>query len=172
MSTTIKSERSPRKVLQSPLSYFVTLYTRSEVSYFGHIRDNNLNLLPAGKIAEMVIHSVPSVFDEDFVVQSVIMPNHIHLLLAAGDSITSVRKKIRGLKSAIKILANMCGQELHWKATHQVYHIKDVKDLERFKWYTLINASIWKSDSLNREKPLLLYPKSMQELRDWIARMQ
>lgn len=172
MSTTMKSGSSPRKVHQSPLNYFVTLYTRSEVSYFGQIRDNTMNLLAAGKIAEMVIHSVPSIFDEDFVIQSIIMPNHIHLLLAAGDSISSVRKKIRELKSAIKILANMCGQELYWKATHQLYHITDVKDLERFKWYTLINASIWKSDSLNREKPLILYPKSMQQIRSWIERLQ
>ena len=100
------------------------------------------------------------------------MPNHIHLLLAAGDSITSVRKKIRGLKSAIKNLANMCGQEFHWKATHQFYHITDVDDLERFNWYTLINASVWKSDSLNRENPLILHSKSMLQFLSWIGGLQ
>lgn len=172
MNTTMKSESNLRKVHQSPLNYFVTLYTRSEVSYFGQIRDNKLNLLTVGKIADMIFTMTPSIYEEAFVVQSVIMPNHIHLLLAADGSINSTRKKIRGLKSAIKNLANMCGQELHWKATHQVYQIIDAKDLERFKWYTLINAAVWKSDSLNREKQLLLYPRSFQQLRDWIARMQ
>ncbi len=172
MNTTTKPGFSLRKVHQNPLNYFVTLYTRSEVSYFGQIRDNTMSLLEAGKIAEMILNMTPSVNNEGFVVQSVIMPNHIHLLIAAGDSITSMRKKIRGLKSAIKILANVCGHELNWKATHHFYRIADAKDLERFKWYTLINAAIWKSDSLNREKQLLLYPKSIQELSDWIASMQ
>jgi putative transposase len=156
MNTLMKYGSSPRKVHQSPLYYFVTLCTRSGAPYFGQIRDNKMNLIAAGKIAEMILSMVPSVFDEDFVVQSVIMPNHMHLLLAAGGSSTSVEKKIRGLKSVIKILVNMCGQDFHWKATHQCYPLADVKDLERFKWYTLKNASVWKSDSLNREKPLIL----------------
>ncbi len=134
-----------------PMHYFVTLCTRSRVNYFGMILNGHVDLLPAGKIADFVLTRMPGLHHGLIPDAWVIMPNHIHLLLAADCAVTSPGKVIRQIKSAIKRWADIYGQDFHWQVYNQAYPIRDAEELRRLQWYIRNNALLWISDSLNRE---------------------
>jgi putative transposase len=135
----------------SPKYYFVTLCTRSRANYFGMLLNGHVDLLPAGKIAEFVLARLHGSHQGLTPDGWVIMPNHIHLLLAADCTVTSPGKEIRRIKSAIKRWADVYGQDFHWQLSNQAYPIRDAEELRRLQWYIRKNALVWKSDSMNRE---------------------
>lgn len=63
--------------------YFVTICTRRKTHLFGRIRNNEMHLSALGKIVETCIESIPQHHNCE-VWNHVIMPNHIHMVLAVG----------------------------------------------------------------------------------------
>ena len=62
--------------------YFVTICCKDMLHYFGEIHSQRMTLSPAGEIAELQISQLPSHFAYVEVWNHVVMPNHIHLILA------------------------------------------------------------------------------------------
>lgn len=64
--------------------YFVTICCADKVHYFGEITDGVMNLSEIGAIAESCILSIPKHLPDVEIWSHVIMPNHIHMIVAVG----------------------------------------------------------------------------------------
>lgn len=62
--------------------YFVTICCADKKYYFGDITDSTMQLSEIGKIADIQIREIPTHFKNAEILNSVIMPNHIHIVIA------------------------------------------------------------------------------------------
>jgi len=65
--------------------YFVTVCCKNHLHYFGEISDGVMSLSAVGTIVQECIAAIPEHFDAE-VWNSVVMPNHLHLVLAVNTS--------------------------------------------------------------------------------------
>ena len=64
--------------------YFVTICCAERRHYFGEIRDNQMQLSALGRIAENQIKNIQHHFTDVEIWNYVVMPNHVHLVIAVG----------------------------------------------------------------------------------------
>jgi putative transposase len=62
--------------------YFVTICTEKKVCLFGQVVDNEMKVNEAGRIVEKVWNSIPDRFPNVQVDSFVVMPNHVHGVIA------------------------------------------------------------------------------------------
>ncbi|MEI6436339.1 MAG: hypothetical protein WCP32_16025, partial [Bacteroidota bacterium] len=65
--------------------YFITICTKDRQHYFGKISNGEIILNKIGKTAEMYLEEVSKHFSHATVAEQVVMPNHVHLILALND---------------------------------------------------------------------------------------
>ena len=61
--------------------YFVTICTNNREHYFGEIKDNNMVTSIIGYHATLCVKKINDKYDDVEIVSSVVMPNHIHLII-------------------------------------------------------------------------------------------
>jgi len=71
--------------------YFVTLCTQNKRCLFGNYGDGNVIINDAGKMVDRIILEVNCFYPEVTVENHVIMPNHLHALLAIQEAGTTRR---------------------------------------------------------------------------------
>ena len=118
-------------------------------------------LLPYGKIADKYIKQLNDFYKHISVQSYVIMPNHIHLLLAIrpcedGPSRTPVptlqNSAIARFVSTFKRFCNKeCGENI-WQYRSHDHIIRDREDHERHLKYVSENPIYWQSDELYCEE--------------------
>ena len=64
--------------------YFITICTHEKRHIFGHISNGEMCLSSLGKIVDSCIREISSHHDDAEVWNHVIMPNHIHIMIAVG----------------------------------------------------------------------------------------
>jgi putative transposase len=69
-----------------PGAYFVTICTRDRESLFGHVVNGEMHLKQAGEIAQRCWEDIPAHFPSVELVAFVIMPNHVHGIIAITDT--------------------------------------------------------------------------------------
>ena len=62
-------------------AYFVTICTKKKLQWFGEIRDGKVELNEIGKIVSSCLKEIPKHFTLSEVLSSVVMPNHIHIII-------------------------------------------------------------------------------------------
>ena len=128
--------------------YFITICTHNKKCIFG--KPNELNKL--GKIADSCILRISEIYPEVIVDKSVVMPNHVHMILCLNQateekknpSITQivgqykmvVAKKIHELKEIEKV----------WQRSFHDHVIRNQKGYERIWQYIEYNPVKWKED--------------------------
>ena len=65
--------------------YFVTICTKDRIHYFGEITDGKMHLSPIGAIADVLWHELKNHFDNIELDAFVVMPNHIHGIIAINN---------------------------------------------------------------------------------------
>ena len=65
--------------------YFVTICTKDRQHYFGEITDGKMHLSPVGAIADVLWHELTNHFDNIELDAFVVMPNHIHGIIAINN---------------------------------------------------------------------------------------
>jgi REP element-mobilizing transposase RayT len=159
--------------------YFVTICTKNRESYFGEIIETqnlaSLQMTKIGKIAENYWLEIPNHFPFVVLDKFVIMPNHIHGILAIDhpdvetqhvetQNLASLRKQntfgpqsknlasiIRGFKIGIKKYASMNNIAFAWQSRFYEHIIRTDKDLNRIRQYIIDNPGNWKTDELFTE---------------------
>ena len=63
-------------------NFFVTICTKDKLHYFGSIRDNEMHLTEIGSFAKENIGMTTVHYPDVRILNSVIMPNHVHLIVA------------------------------------------------------------------------------------------
>lgn len=64
--------------------YFITICTHEKRHIFGHISNGEMCLSSLGKIADSCIREISSHHNDAEVWNHVVMPNHIHIMIAVG----------------------------------------------------------------------------------------
>lgn len=62
-------------------TYFVTICTKKKLQWFGEIRDGKVELNEIGKVVSSCLKEIPKHFTLSKVLSSVVMPNHIHIII-------------------------------------------------------------------------------------------
>lgn len=131
-----KSPRMPGFDYTQKLVYFVTTNCYHHKNYFGKIIKDGLNiqmvLSEIGEIARFKIEELSSHHPGVEVIASVVMPNHVHLLLSMENEFkgASLSTIIGSYKAGVSRLARKIrpGIEL-WQSRFHDHIMRDEKDL-------------------------------------------
>lgn len=145
-------------------AYFITICTYQKRKVLSEVVGRGLapaaiRLLPAGEIVAEELENLPNRFPALIIDQSVIMPNHIHLLLRLsagasprptdGASTTSVVDVIRVLKSMTtrrwNALRGTAGQKF-WQTSFYDHILRNESDYHTKQNYIQTNPARWAED--------------------------
>ena len=134
--------------------YFITMCTQERQCVFGHVVDGGVHLNGHGKIAEICWQAIPQHFPHVTVDAFVIMPNHIHGIIAVGarhavplrPQVECFRKSVNGsiptivrsYKSAVikRINESRATPGLPiWQRNYYEHIIRNEKSLDRIREY-------------------------------------
>lgn len=132
--------------------YYLTICTKNHVCHLGSVKGGRVLLSPIGIIGESYWRAIetihPSVAVEDFV----IMPNHIHGILAVErDLPVTIGQIINGYKGSVsKWCRNNGYSNFQWQPRYFDHIIRNEKDLHRIRLYIEYNPWRW---DYERETP-------------------
>ena len=150
--------------------YFVTLCTRNLECLFGQVVDNEVVLNQFGRIVRDELEIKPIMRHDVLVDESVVMPNHVHAIIAVIDPAEgtsperidpygftrkapqSIGSLVAGLKSVITRYINEMrdspGAPL-WQPKYREHVIKSEEDLNRIRQHILDSPHRWPDDEYN-----------------------
>ena len=148
--------------------YYVTICTYERIEYFGKIKNGVVMLSDIGKIADTCWLSIPEYFPFASLDGYVIMPNHIHGIIAIDngtfrgrDAIyrvsnpshmrsNSLSKIIRWYKGRVTIETNIAGgANFYWQSRFYDHVIRNDKTLGLIRKYVTENPLCWNEDEDN-----------------------
>ena len=145
-----KSARIPNYDYSGNNYYFITICTYHRQCIFGN--PNQLNWL--GQIVERHILNIPSHYEGVRIDKFVVMPNHIHLIIALenGEKNPDIRYLVALLKTGItKEIRNMKpGMEV-WQRSFHDHIIRNQKSFEKIWLYIEDNPRKWEQDCFYRK---------------------
>ena len=174
----IKSIRLPGWDYSADGYYFVTICVKNRECIFGDIKNGMMGLNELGCIAHRFFNDIPNHFNNVILDEFVIMPNHVHGIVAIqnkteSSSIVETRdlaslpntnnqfgplKKqslqsiIHGFKSSVKRWANKNGcQYFQWQPRYHDHIIRNENTLNKICLYTHHNPQMWERDRNNPE---------------------
>lgn len=120
---------------------FVTICTKEKCCHFG-----TLNRLSAvGEIARVCLLNISDHFPDVKLDKWVIMPNHIHAILAVNGS--PLPTVVGAYKSAVTKIIHRSGQTMElWQASFYDHVIRNQADYERIWTYIDTNPTKWEQD--------------------------
>jgi REP-associated tyrosine transposase len=158
--------------------YFVTICTQNKVCSLGTVQGEQVDLNPAGRVARESWYSLPERFPQLVLDEFIIMPNHLHAILAfVGEGLAppssalaqpetmlnesnqanrcSLPSVIGAFKSISTIRINRllkrAGQPF-WQRSYYDHIIRNGDDMKNAQRYILENPLMW---SLDPEHPEL-----------------
>ena len=117
--------------------YFVTVCCKGKAPFFGRIVGNGLDrsaavcLSRCGEIADADLRALPQHFPGVQVLKYVIMPDHLHLILALDGQSASVPQILASYKSGV---SRKCGRAV-WQKSYYDHVIRGRKDFEEICRY-------------------------------------
>ncbi len=165
----IKSNRLSNWDYSSAGYYFVTICTQNKICHFGNITQSLINPSPVGEIAYKYWVEIPKHFNNVDIDEFMIMPNHIHGIIAIHDTDrrdvacnvstpnpdfhshispkpNSLPTIIRSYKSAITKWCNENDLPFKWQHNYHEHIIRDEKELDRIREYIINNPANWDKD--------------------------
>ena len=149
--------------------YFVTICTHERRSTMGRVRDGKVYLSPLGKLTESCWRSIPRHSPHIELDLYVVMPNHIHALIAVDsntDPSESKRKTgelragslgaiVGPCKAAVTRAARAEGivdSDPVWQRGFWEHIVRGPEALSRIRQYIVENPGRWPYDSENRDR--------------------
>jgi putative transposase len=145
--------------------YFVTICTHDMSCLLGTVRGEHVHLSLSGEIVRETWHALPERFPRVVLDEFIIMPNHLHAILAfvgaglappnaAGmkserPSLCSLPAVIGALKSISTIKINRLLNRSavpFWQRSYYEHIIRDGDDMKNTQRYILENPFRWSSD--------------------------
>ena len=151
--------------------YFVTICTADKRYYFGNISSPGImNLSPVGNYARQCWSEIPKHFPFVHLSEFVVMPNHIHGILAFRKSEAALKELttsnkfqnqkqnlasiIGTFKSAVTRYAKQNEIPFKWQARYYDRIIRTSEECDSIKAYIRNNIRHWIKDELNIDHPL------------------
>ena len=148
-------------------AYFITICAYKHRCVFGEIADGAMHLNELGIVIEHCMKDLPLHFTETRVDTSVVMPNHVHMIIAiecrgtacrapterfGKPSANSIPTIIRSFKSSVtKRINELCGTPGNpiWQRNYYEHVIRDDDDLNAIRLYIEYNTLKWAEDKEN-----------------------
>lgn len=144
-------------------SYFITICTENRIHYFGDIIvDHGIASLRPTEIGKVAIENwkqIPQHFPFIKLDEFVIMPDHMHGILAInkpdkndwqpnrfGVQSQNLGSVIRGYKASVKSYATIHNIKFAWQAKYHDHVIRNERELRNIKHYILQNPLKWIRD--------------------------
>lgn len=157
--------------------YFITIVTKDRIHYFGKICNGEIQYFHSGKVALSTIDQIETIFPYCKMINSVVMPNHIHLVLyidenkipyskrklnIVNDNTLTINKAtkcfswlshvISHFKSYITRCVHEQGIEFEWQQRYHDHIIRNMRELEMINNYINNNVTNWETDCFCNNK--------------------
>ena len=171
----IKSLRLPERDYSQPGSYFVTICTQWQKSYFGEVVNWDIKLHDIGKIIQDIWSEIPYHFENVELDIYMIMPNHVHWIITIHEdfrrdnswiisqqdiswNISTNKNIFRRNMLLSKIIGKFKMQtakqinQIQWtkwkfrQANYYEHVIRNERDLERIRTYIINNPHKRRND--------------------------
>ena len=137
-------------------NYFMTLVVNDRQCLFGEVKNGELVHSEAGRMIEQVLLSVSDRFPDVFIVQEVVMPNHVHLIMQNRED-ANVTDVMRWLKSVTtnKYIHGVNEKgwiPFHgrlWQRSYYDHVIRNQRVYDFVSNYIYKNPERWNKDLLN-----------------------
>ena len=139
-----KSPRIPGYDYSSANYYFITICTCDKKCIFGHPGKRNLY----GNIAQKAIEQLSIHFDGIVIDKYVIMPNHIHMIIALNEqNKVDLSQIIAQYKSGVtREIRKKSPKEDIWQRSYHDHIIRNQKSYEKIWMYIENNPLKWEED--------------------------
>ncbi len=134
--------------------YFITLCTNKKLCFFGE----NKNLNEFGRIAESEILKIENHFSNVKINKYVIMPNHIHAIIAIGEH--KENEKPTNLSTVIGLYKSGTSKLFHekgffgpiWQKSFHDHVIRNQQDYNEICRYIYNNPMNWEYDPIRNKQ--------------------
>lgn len=148
-------------------AYFITICSFNKELIFGRVIDGKMILSEIGKIVKDFIEEIPKHFENVFVDEYVVMPNHIHILISIVgvqnfEPLRHEYKKIipKSIGSIIRSykasVTKWCKEndykKFKWQRNYFEHIIRNQEDHYRIREYIQNNPLQWELDEENPDK--------------------
>ena len=143
-----KEPRLQKYDYASPGVYFVTICTLHREMLFGRVVNRQMALNEFGEIVSDAIVHLTEHYDTVQVECSVVMPNHIHMIIwiqESNDEMYTLGNIVRGFKSEA---ARKCGRKI-WQRGYHEHIVRNEQDLLEIRAYIESNPIKWEVDRHN-----------------------
>jgi putative transposase len=159
-----RSIRLPEYDYSKTGAYFITICLFNKDQILGTINNGKIILSEIGMIAKKHLEEIPIHFEDAFVNEYIIMPNHIHFIITIvgvqnfeplqnnyqkiiPKSIGSI---IRSYKASVTRYCRQNGfQKFRWQRNYFEHIIRNEEDLFRIREYIQNNPLQWELDEEN-----------------------
>ena len=159
-----RSIRLPEYDYSKPGAYFITICSFNKEQIFGKISNGKIILSKIGKLGEKYLKEIPDHFEDVFVDEYVVMPNHIHFIITivGFQNIEPLQNKyqkiipksigsiIRSYKASV---TRRCKENdyknFKWQRNYFEHIIRNEEDHFRIKEYIQNNPLQWELDEEN-----------------------
>ena len=145
------SRKSPRADFHdySGGDYFITICTKNKSHYFGEITNGQMRLSPLGEFTTNAIDSLHSHYPYAEVRVSIVMPNHLHMIIHIDteEKNTRLPKQRTALsEQSITCFAKRNNLMFGWQGRYHDHIIRGVQEGNRIEEYILNNVARWADD--------------------------
>jgi REP element-mobilizing transposase RayT len=154
--------------------YFITICSFNQEPIFGKIEDGKTVLSNIGEIVAKYLEEIPEHFDNVFVDEYIIMPNHIHIIITIVGvqyieplQIEPLQNKyqkiipksigsiVRSYKASVtRWCRENCFIKFKWQRNYFEHIIRNDEDYIRIREYIRNNPLQWELDEENSESKL------------------
>ena len=153
--------------------YFITICSKNRECIFGNLivgallacAQDRIELSIAGKIVDKHWNNIPNEYENIYLDEYIIMPNHIHGIViidkdngAQASSAPTISQIMRSFKSksGIEYLKHIKDNDLNlsgklWQRNYYEHIIRDENELEQIRTYIVNNPIKWNEDNDNPE---------------------
>jgi len=131
--------------------YFVTIVAQDRFCLFGHITDGIIDLAPEGIYIQKWLDKIPDHYPNAHVLTSVIMPNHLHVIIQIEESErkSALSQVVAYFKyQTTRDICIFRGMKFRvWQRNYYDHIIRDEEEHRRISEYIKQNPTNWEEDS-------------------------
>jgi len=126
-------------------AYFITICTQDKEYKFGNVVDGTMYTNEIGKIVTQEIHRIPSYYEDVEIANSVVMPNHIHMIIVIYDDIYSQKEhpKIGAIVGRYKAIVTKILGDSPWQDRFHDRIIRSKREFDYKVGYIEDNPKKW-----------------------------
>lgn len=138
--------------------YFVTVCTHLRRCPFGEVTKGEMVLNEAGRLVERSLLALPKRFSGVRIDTHVVMPNHVHALLAIANfgpdvEAPSLGKIVRFWKaSSCRLVRSSADPCFGWQRNYYERILRNEDESDRVRHYIAANPAAWDRDEENPER--------------------